>query len=734
MPKYQMQAPDGKTYEIEANDLNAAIEALSGFAAVTPGKTLGAPPPAPPGAIIHGAERSYMADQPDVGVARPQGIGTSEADRQNAIAMEALKWRGQTGGMGETGRALMPVGQGVGTPWIDEAVAAMSSGAVSGDGFDLAMEKQRQELDRERTEHPTRSMLGQIAGGVAAGPLLGRAASPLLSRLPALGAAPTGAALGAATGAAMGYGEGQGDERATNALYGGAVGGAVGAAAPIIGGGIQRGYQAARDFLMRRQQLAGLNISPDTAQVMQQVLAGDDVLGAGGQANIRAAGPNGMLADAGPGVRTMLDTAIAKSGDPRITQASRAIEERATAATGQMNQALDAALGPAQGVNTSETAIRLGSAPARRATYDAAYNSPIDYASPEGRQIEEFLRRVPQEAINNANRLMRVEGAQSQQIMAQIAPDGTVTYQQMPDVRQLDYITRGLNHTAALENGAGALGGTTDIGRAITNLSHDMRGTLRQAVPEYATALETAADPIRRRQALQLGADLLRPSTMRDVAAEEIAGMTGPERAALRSGIRAHIDEVMANVSRTVSDGNVDAREGIKALKDLSSRAAREKIEMAVGPQEAQALFSQIDEAARAFDLRAGVATNSRTFARTATDEAVKRTTEPGPVGLFLEGKMPSVAMRVIQMLSGRTPDALNARHAARYGEIAELLTGPRGQAALDAAQALNNAATARAASQQTAAQLGTDAGGAISGGLYNAIVQMLSAQPQKQR
>src|SRR5690606_9031963 len=101
--------------------------------------------------------------------------------------------------------------------------------------------------------------------------------------------------------------------------------------------------------------------------------------------------------------------------------------------------------------------------------------------------------------------------------------------------------------------GLGALGGQTAQGRSFANLSREIRDAAKDAVPEYAQALETAADPIRRSQATQMGYELLGPRIARDVAAREIVAMTGPERQALASGVRSRIDESVANVNRAVS-------------------------------------------------------------------------------------------------------------------------------------------------------------------------------------
>ncbi|MCZ4089323.1 hypothetical protein [Sinorhizobium psoraleae] len=159
---------------------------------------------------------------------------------------------------------------------------------------------------------------------------------------------------------------------------------------------------------------------------------------------------------------------------------------------------------------TAREGIRTGTQGARGDAYRIAYEQPINYADPRGQAIEQVIKtRVPQSAINEANALMRVEGASSKQILARVADDGTVTFEQLPDVQQLDYITRGLNEAAKKGEAAGAMGGQTALGRAYEGLSREIRSTLRDLVPEYGQALDVAADAIGQSKAVELGSKAL---------------------------------------------------------------------------------------------------------------------------------------------------------------------------------------------------------------------------------
>ncbi|WP_181700549.1 hypothetical protein [Chthonobacter albigriseus] len=646
-------------------------------------------PAPPPGVIIHGSDgQSYVSDKPDVRVARDPNA----SERDNAVAMTALRQRGETGGMGAAGRAAMPVFQGVSSAYGDEAVSALKGATDAalgnssfGDSYALSQEVQRQELDRQRTEHPLASTVGQVAGAVTQAPLLagGVAAS---QGLPLAGRIAAGAGAGVGYGALEGFGAGSGlDDRLSQAGMGAMIGGAAGAALPVVGEGLRRGGRYILDNATINRDLAAAGITRPAADTLIETFNADGAFNGSGARNIASAGDDAMLADAGPAARQLLDTAMQRGGTAARV-GNEAVEARAARANQRMTSALDDTLGRPQGVETTKAAIRQGSQPARSAAYDAAYSAPIDYASDAGRQVESLMRRVPRAVLNKANELMALEGQESAQILASVADDGTVSYMRMPDVRQLDYVTRALRDVAKSGDGMGALGGQTDVGRAYGNLARDIRTALRSAVPEYGQALDTAAIPIRASQATEFGSGLLSPSVTRDAAAEEIRGMSQAELAAVRQGVRSQIDEVLSNVTRAASDPNIEAREATRGLRDLSSRAARDKLSLILGDQ-APRLFEQLDQASRAIELRAGTSRNSATFARQAADRMVEDMQAPGVIGTLAEGKPVNAVQRIAQILSGRTPQDKLRRKDEVYRDIVEVLTqrrGPNASATMD--------------------------------------------------
>lgn len=551
-----------------------------------------------------------------------------------------------------------------------------------------------QEAPEARGVETGLNILGGAAGTAATLPLLPLralgAAMPASVAGRAAVLAPVGAVTGGVEGTISGYGSGTTPEtRAENAKSGGLIGAGVGAAAglvsPVIGEGAKRVANAAMDWWNVGRKAANVGVSPESLKVLEQGLKGDDLSGQGLQ-RIQRAGPDAMVADAGPTAASILDTAIQKSG-PGGRLARENIEQRSARAMQTVNNAADTALGQPKGLKSAERGVREGTSAARSSAYDAAYSSPIDYASQGGMALEALAKtRVPGSAIRQANAMMRAEGLRSKQILAKIAQDGTVTYERLPDVRQWDYITRAMNDVADKANGQGKLGGTTNLGRIYSNLTGEIRGLVGDLVPEYKIALATAADPIQQIKFMRLGERALSPSVTRDAFFEELRGTSPAERRAVALGIRSHLDDALANVTRAINDGNMEAREAIKALRDLSSRAAREKVARLIGAPEAQALFGKLDEATAALQLRASVADNSKTFARTAMDADIKRQIEGGPISAAARGKPVNMMQRAVQAVTGMTPEADLARERAIYADIAKLLTGQRGANAVNVA------------------------------------------------
>lgn len=569
--------------------------------------------------------------------------------------------------------------------------------AASPLGYQTERAIQKAEYDKAEENHPIASKVGTVAGTLAQAAVAPEAlfASPFRSGVTA--AAQSGLNDAITNDRDLTSKQGWQDV-GTAALTGGLTGFA---ASHLLGAG----DQAAANAQAEQARLGQLGLDSKSEAAMRGAAERDGTLGPRGLANIQSGGDQAMVADAGPGMKNILDAGTQRGVN--ALQTEDALTNRARQATTDMTGALDQSLGQPFGVRAAETGIREASAPARKAAYEAAYNVPIDYSTGAyGSQLLDILHnRVPPSAIAEANSLMRIEGEGSRQMLVQLDQHGNVAgLRSLPDVRQWDYITRALRAQADASATAGQLGGQTQRGRALLDLLHDTRGVLRQMVPEYGNALDTAADVISARSMLRLGESALSGSMTTSDLMHEMASATQAERQAAMQGVRSQLQHQLGEVERTITDPDVYARQGQKILRELSSDNAQQKIRVIMGPENRQAadqLFRQIQQQAAAFELKASQIRNSATFNRAATNSEIEAHAKPGLVselGGQVAEALPFAAIEpsaglaklghgILHTIKGRLPGAETRANAATndiYRQITDALIKHRGQGAQD--------------------------------------------------
>lgn len=567
--------------------------------------------------------------------------------------------------------------------YADEAVGVVSPNA---------RDNMRATTEAMERQNPGQTMGLNVLGGVLGAVPMALAAAPTVQALApaarsgrlALGAV-TGALTGATEGAIWGAGEGEtAPERLDSAVKTGglgAIGGAVvGALAPVAGDVLQSAWQrlARSDVATIAAQL---NVSRPAATVIRDALQTGDMDAA--RAALARAGDGAMLADAGIPARQLLD-ASAQTGGPAGQIVRDAVDARVTTAARDMTGALDRTLGAPRGERALMDSIRQQNAPQRSQAYDAAYSAAIDYSAPEGMALERLMTRVPASAIRRANELMRIRGEQSPQIMATIDDaTNTVTLQRMPDVRQTHYIMQALDDIAAGTDGTGTFGRQNTYGGSVERLRSEISQNLRAAVPEFGKAQDMAADTARQLRMTDLGRDIL--GMAREDVARALHNATPAERRAAEQGLRSQIDDLTARITRTITDGNMDAREGIRVLREFSSRQNQTNVRMLLGQERADALLGELDRAATAFELRAAIAENSKTAARQTIQQGVESRTQGGLVQTLMAGEPVNATKRLVQALTGETAEAAELRRMGLYEEIARALTETRGDRARSA-------------------------------------------------
>lgn len=533
-----------------------------------------------------------------------------------------------------------------------------------------------------RRENPIETLGLNLSGtvtsatpvGMAMGPRVA-AAAPQSRGMQALLGMLGGGTAGAIEGALYQSGE-EGGSAGQGALFGAATGGALGLAAPYANAMLKNLVEWGKKTDVDRIA-AELGISASAAATVRDAFRADDIQLA--RQALKSAGDDAMLADAGRAARELLDAATTAGGQAG-TIARGAVEARAAKTSTNLTKALDDALGVPFGQRTSQAALRDFTKGARKQAYDAAYSSPIDYASSGGRYLEDNLKRVPQSAIKKANDLMKIEGIESKQILAQVADDGSVEFFRQPDVQQMHYILQGLDD--AIESAKGAMGRNTTKSRALSKLRTQLSNTLKRQVPAFKKAQDIAADTIRAEKAVETGYGLLRPGFRMEMLDDALDGASRGEIMAMKQGVRSYLDDTLANVSRTVTDPNVDAREAMKLVRDLSSRASRMKLNKLLGTRDADKFLKALEKETISLELRGAIAQNSKTAIRQSIQAGVRDRGAPNMVQTLAAGEPVHATQRLVQVLTGETAEARQLREMGVFEDIASALTGIRGKSA----------------------------------------------------
>lgn len=281
----------------------------------------------------------------------------------------------------------------------------------------------------------------------------------------------------------------------------------------------------------------------------------------------------------------------------------------------------------------------------------------------DARAIDEMERLLPEYDARAAELAARIGGPDAPGIFGDIVP--------MQTVEDVDMIKRQLDAIVDTNEGQGKLGGLTPYGLFARDRAVAIRDALKEAAPGYGKALETAADPIRRRQAVEFGSRLLNPRTTTEEAMQEIARATGGERTAMRAGLRAQIDETLGNVRAVASDSNIEPRQAMQALRELSSPNAQRKMEALYG-SDWQPIKEQIDRASAALGLRAGTSANSATASRLLADREITDEVTPGALR---QGKPLEALKNFAGGITGASPEAIARSRDEVKSEIADLLT-----------------------------------------------------------
>ena len=546
-------------------------------------------------------------------------------------------------------------------------------------------------------QNPIESMLLQTAGAVvsalplgmlAVGSRLTGAADFVATNLTRgqrmLSGLLKGVPLATAEGGIYGYGEGKDGTRqqtaTTGAMFGLVPSAGLALGGPVLQDLIKRVKEADIGFIAKT-----FEISNDAARLVKDAFSSGASLDAA-VARIRSAGDQGMIADAGTAADHLLDAAAATTpAASELTQ--QVVGERAAAASRSITETMDETLGISPtGNKAAYKKISEETAQGRSDAYTDAYKQPINYASDEGRAIESVLDLIDESemmgAIKKANADMRLDGKKNQQIMATIADDGTISYKEMPNVQQLDYIKRAFGKLG--NDATDITGKVSSDGIRYNTISGRLKQAIGNAVPLYNDAVALGGDKIMQDKALKIGGELLSKKTKRETV-EYLAKASVDERAAARQGVRNQIEDTLAEVKNSLATEDIDIKEAQKLLTDLSSRANLDKLSFIIGPKGVSDMMEKLTMVRRALTLQQAIAKNSATAGRQSLQKIGDAALNAGPKNAAMKGKPLAAVQETIMLALGTDAKSQAARSSAMFGDVIKALTNMRGEEAVKA-------------------------------------------------
>ena len=519
-----------------------------------------------------------------------------------------------------------------------------------------------------------------------------QAAPTLLQGMFKVGGA--GAVAGATEGAVSGFlaGEGTAEQRLPGAGMGAGFGAGFGG---LLGAASEPARFAVENMVKffgnapSRKLAKDLGIDEQAAKVIQLFLKEGDIDAA--RAALNRAGSQSMLAEVNQSTKNLLDASIqlGSGSDAPL----KALELRAITSNKELTEGLNRFFGVPRDLEDVKGEIWEATEQARKNAYDAAFSSPINYNSAGGQNLLRQGGNLTRGVIATANQLIQTDPRLAVKPPPMVFADGQ--FQTPPNVMQWDYIARALQSTADKE-AVNVLGRISPQASNYEGTRYAIRNELKTQIPVYKQALGLAGDTQEEGKALELGGNLLRKVTSVGEVLRAVKNAEPPELAAMKQGIRTYVDDTLGGLRKSAANPNTDIKELSAALSMLTSRNNMEKLKAVLGPVEAEEFYKLLDEQATTVELRAAVVANSKTAQRQALGQAVADITTNGILGELGRGKAIDVQQRLVQSMTGLTPEADAVRRMGMFDDVASVLTRLQGQEARDALEMIELARRGR--------------------------------------
>lgn len=443
------------------------------------------------------------------------------------------------------GRAI---GQGLGMSFGDEAIARVRS-QLEGRPYNQVLSEERLAYENFAKKHPYSALGTELASGLlptAAAMVVpggqGAGGANIVRQAPTLKKL---AAISGLTGGISGFGAGEGNftDRLPSAAMGAGTGAVLGPVVAKTANLVGKGYNALKDKL---------NPTIDTVSqaAMRKVLQamGRDEMNVPAVRNRMARdqqlGVKSTLADVSPSVTNLAEAAVTVPGKGKKALGQK-LENRLEEGRETVGQRTQSAVG--KGVDYTQREEDLVKTLRKNAknVYDQAYaQGAVDDPRIATVLEDNTFKRAYEQARNIIEKEARAAELRGedpskyklQQIYAPDKDGNMVRTGEVPDVRTLDYLKRGID--ALIEQGYGS---NKSISKAEAGALRDLKNAFVDVIDEIAPAYKTARvqyrGDIEVLDALNFGkTDYLSPKLTPAQAIKHVQSLSQGEKDALRAG------------------------------------------------------------------------------------------------------------------------------------------------------------------------------------------------------
>lgn len=600
----------------------------------------------------------------------PSGVASPQAAPAQPISMSALAQQGLEGvpvlgPLANKFNAAVDAASVGATHALGLSTApSMSDASTFGERYRENLGKTQQESEQFQTQHPIASTAAQIAGGTAVlAPIAGTAMGARLLGLTAT-TLPGQIAAGAASGAGLNAADAL--VRGTDPTSGAAIGGIVGGAVPVVG---RAAAAIAQPVVNTIRGIA--NPAEEAARRVAGAVQRDTVSGTAGldpatwQAAQAGGAPVSIMDVGGETTRALARSAGNTSPEGRAIL-NKAIDDRFEGQSGRLTDWLNSTFNYPDAFAQQQAIDNL-----ERTTNRAAYQRAYDAGS-GGVWSPDLERLTSAPAVVDA-----MQGAVQRGANRAVAsglggfnpgvtfdngimnfrkgPTGAPVY---PDLQFWDLTQRNLRDASQ----AAYRQGRNEEGSSLAALHGQLLSQLDAAVPEFATARAGASRFFGAENALEAGQIFASPAARlsNPQARLAVAQFSPEERQLFQDGF----------VSRYIQQLNETGDRRNVVLQIGQSPAARERLDIALGPQRSAELQAML-HVENVMDMARGAVQGNSTTARQLAELGLA-----GGAGTLLGGGNPLDPASIINAtlaygaLKGRT--AIDTRVAR---QVAQMLT-----------------------------------------------------------